>query len=427
LLHEILKIGSINRGCKNEPLKIFSELLYDFVELYGVNKWALSTFDGKKGLIDNYINPYIGNMKLSEVTPRRMDEYYQKLLKVKRVANNASGKESGETVSARNVLEVHKILSCAFNQAIRWELMEQNPAAKATLPKHEKKTRDIWTAEDLFKALDMCEDDRLSLAIHLAFSCSLRLGEMMGLTWDCVEIEETNIREKNASIYVNKELMRVSKDALEKLDGKDVLTVFPAVLASQHTTLVLKKPKTRTSERRIWLPETVAKMLVEWKKGQEEMKEMLGNEYHDYNLVVCLPNGRPLEVQVISRSFKALIRKNNLPDVVFHSLRHSSTTYKLKLNNGDMKAVQGDTGHAQLKMVSDVYSHILDEDRRNNATRFQEAFYNGNAAQPAATPAQTPVQLEPQRVMELLANAPELAAQLLQMLIGGTKVTVNNA
>ena len=427
MLHEILKIGSINRGCKNEPLKIFSELLYDFVELYGVNKWALSTFDGKKGLIDNYINPYIGNMKLSEVTPRRMDEYYQKLLKVKRVANNASGKESGETVSARNVLEVHKILSCAFNQAIRWELMEQNPAAKATLPKHEKKTRDIWTAEDLFKALDMCEDDRLSLAIHLAFSCSLRLGEMMGLTWDCVEIEETNIREKNASIYVNKELMRVSKDALEKLDGKDVLTVFPAVLASQHTTLVLKKPKTRTSERRIWLPETVAKMLVEWKKGQEEMKEMLGNEYHDYNLVVCLPNGRPLEVQVISRSFKALIRKNNLPDVVFHSLRHSSTTYKLKLNNGDMKAVQGDTGHAQLKMVSDVYSHILDEDRRNNATRFQEAFYNGNAAQPAATPAQTPVQLEPQRVMELLANAPELAAQLLQMLIGGTKVTVNNA
>ena len=78
-------------------------------------------------------------------------------------------------------------------------------------------------------------------------------------------------------------------------------------------------------------------------------------------------------------------------------------------------------------MVSDVYSHILDEDRRNNATRFEEAFYNGNAPQPFAASAQTPIQLEPQRVMELLANAPELAAQLLQMLIGGTKVTVNNA
>ena len=90
---------------------------------------------------------------------------------------------------------------------------------------------------------------------------------------------------------------------------------------------------------------------------------------------MSLPNGRPMEGQVISRSFKRLIRKNNLPDVVFHSLRHSSTTYKLKLNGGDMKSMQGDTGHAQLKMVSDVYSHILDEDRRHNAEMFEDAFY----------------------------------------------------
>ena len=81
------------------------------------------------------------------------------------------------------------------------------------------------------------------------------------------------------------------------------------------------------------------------------------------------------EGQVISRAFKDLIRKNSLPDVVFHSLRHTSTTYKLKLNGGDMKAVQGDTGHAQLKMVSDVYSHILDEDRRLNADKFEKVFY----------------------------------------------------
>ena len=52
-------------------------LMYDFVELYGVTKWALSTFDAKKGLIDNYINPYIWNIKISALTPRIVDEYYQ--------------------------------------------------------------------------------------------------------------------------------------------------------------------------------------------------------------------------------------------------------------------------------------------------------------------------------------------------------------
>ena len=72
-----------------------------------------------------------------------------------------------------------------------------------------------------------------------------------------------------------------------------------------------------------------------------------------------------------------MIQENDLPKVVFHSLRHTSITYKLKLNSGDMKSVQGDSGHAQLKMVADVYSHIIDDDRCLNAQRMEEAFYAG--------------------------------------------------
>ena len=89
----------------------------------------------------------------------------------------------------------------------------------------------------------------------------------------------------------------------------------------------------------------------------------------------CNPNGRPIEGQTINRALSKLIKDNDLPPVVFHSLRHSSITYKLKLNGGDMKSVQGDSGHAQVKMVADVYSHIIDEDRRVNAQRFEESFY----------------------------------------------------
>ena len=63
-------------------------------------------------------------------------------------------------------------------------------------------------------------------------------------------------------------------------------------------------------------------------------------------------------------------------DVVLHSLRHTSVTYKLKLSGGDIKAVQGDSGHAQADMVMEVYGHILDEDRRKNAELMENAFYN---------------------------------------------------
>ena len=87
-------------------------------------------------------------------------------------------------------------------------------------------------------------------------------------------------------------------------------------------------------------------------------------------------------VGVIRKAMKDLIKENDLPPVVFHSLRHSSITYKLKLTGGDIKAVQGDSGHAQAAMVTDQYSHILDDNRRTNAELIEKAFYAGKGYEP---------------------------------------------
>lgn len=194
-------------------------------------------------------------------------------------------------------------------------------------------------------------------------------------TWDCVEISDASIANGTAFIFVNKELQRVNRDALEKLNEKGIVFKFPAFFARTNTALVLKEPKTKTSTRKVFLPKTVAEMLKNRYQEIQEYKELFGDEFQDFNLVFCSANGRPMESQIITRALQKLIRENNLPPVVFHSLRHTSITYKLKLNGGDIKSVQGDSGHAQVKMVTDVYSHILDEDRRLNAQRFEEAFY----------------------------------------------------
>ena len=114
----------------------------------------------------------------------------------------------------------------------------------------------------------------------------------------------------------------------------------------------------------------------------------------------------PVEARRINGAFDKLIKKNNLPKVVFHALRHASITYKLKLNGGDIKAVQGDSGHAQSKMVTDLYSHILDDDRRQNAQLFEEAFYSGRNQQPQEP---APDAADAALLMKLLQN-PEMAA-----------------
>lgn len=74
--------------------------------------------------------------------------------------------------------------------------------------------RDIWTADTLFHAIELCDDDILKLALNLAFSCSLRMGEMLALTWDCIDITQESIEGGRASIYVNKELQRVQMESL---------------------------------------------------------------------------------------------------------------------------------------------------------------------------------------------------------------------
>ena len=363
--------------------KTVRDLMSDYVSLYGTNTWALSTFESNRSIINNYILPILGDLKLDDISPRLMDGYYRDLLKVK-AKSSKYYKPRSEFVTPTQIREIHKLLHNAFNQAVKWELMARNPVSNATLPKVEEKKRDIWDAETLFHAIDVCDDPILKLALNLAFSCSLRMGEMLGLTWDCVDISQTSIDNGNAHIYINKELQRVTNDAYDKLNGKDVSFTFPAQLQSYSTKLVLKCPKTRTSIRKVFLPKTVAEMLIAHREVQEQDKELLGEEYRDYGLVFCYPNGAPLEGSKINTKLAALIKEHDLPKVVFHSIRHSSTTYKLKLTNGDIKAVQGDTGHAQASMVTERYAHILDEDRKLNAQKFEEAFYSGTQLKPDA-------------------------------------------
>jgi integrase len=169
------------------------------------------------------------------------------------------------------------------------------------------------------------------------------------------------MKENLCSLYVNKELQRVNKKALEELDKKDVIFVFPEERKTCKTVRVLKKPKTTSSIRKVFLPQSVAEMLIEWKKAQDKLKDILGEEYSNYNLVLATSFGMPQCGSYIRKKLKQLIRDHDLPEVVFHSFRHTSVTYKLKLSGGDIKSVQGDSGHSQTDMVTGVYSHIIDE------------------------------------------------------------------
>ena len=84
-------------------------------------------------------------------------------------------------------------------------------------------------------------------------------------TWDCVDISPEAIEENRAYVFINKESQRIRKESLNALDGKDVLLVFPTNHKKNSTVRILKTPKTESSVRKIFLPKSVANMLVDWK------------------------------------------------------------------------------------------------------------------------------------------------------------------
>lgn len=397
------------------------EFLCRFCETYGGSKWGTSSYTNNVGLIRNYINPILGDTRVQDINALAADQYVRRLEVTKPV--EAKGrKASSQYLSDSTIVKIVKLLKTAFKHATRWKITRENPFVDVIMPKAKKTICEIWDVDTFIAALEACEDNRLALAMHLAFACSLRVGEICGLTWDCVHITDVEIANDKAYLRVDKTLARVNKDAITALRGADVIKEFLEKNdAASQTKLVLKAPKTQSSIRKIWIPATLAKILRTWQAQQKEIMRVLGNMYHDNNLVLAMDDGRPCEDAVIRKAFRKLQDKADLPRVTFHSLRHLSTGYKLVCSQGDIKSVQGDTGHSRAEMVTDVYAHIVDEDRRNNARRFEADFYaNLNLSADYRhdnSQGDNPATIDLRALLVQLRNDPQLAKEFYTLLM----------
>lgn len=146
------------------------------------------------------------------------------------------------------------------------------------------------------------------------------------------------------------------------------------------------------------------------KARQDIRKELLEKEYQDYNLVLAHDDGRPFEERQIADKLRRFIREHDFPPVVFHSLRHCSTSVKLQISCGNIKAVQGDTGHAQARMVTDLYAHMNTDDRRRLAQKMEKDVFQGCGQMDKE---EKMAQDETAQAVRLLHENPDMAKLLL--------------
>jgi len=350
-----------NTQSHSVPQKTVQEYLDEWVAVYSQSNWKYSQYSTAKALIRNHIVPYIGDINISDVTPLDIENLYNKLRKKK--------KQNGECLSSTTIKYVHATLKVAFSKAVEWKLLTESPVT-CKAPKVSETDITIWSDDMFKKALSSIKNKQLHLAVHLSFICSLRPGETLGLTWDCVNFDESYIT-------INKTIQRANTKAIELLPSDELMQTFPNQISASKTTLILKKPKTKTSTRKIFIPPPLRDELLDRYGDIQRIKHYLGSEYNDYNLVFALDTGMPLEVNLCTKWFKKWQKDSGLgfPPLTFHEIRHSSSTYKLRASGGDAKSVQGDTGHAKADTLLNTYSHIEDERRANLTMTIAKDFY----------------------------------------------------
>ncbi|MBP0974225.1 MAG: site-specific integrase [Oscillospiraceae bacterium] len=346
------------------------ELVALYIEQGNANrKWEASTLKSKESVNRNYITPYIGDALITELRPSDIQLYYNDLLTKPAARGNHQGDPGN--VTPRTVREVQKILRPALMLAVKQGYIDSNPAIGAELPKEEKYEREQWTEDEFKTALRLCQDPEQRLMMQLMFSCTLRTGELLGLDWKDLHLHP---KEGKPYLQVRQELARLSQKAID--DTKTVVyRIFPSATGRDTATkLVLKKPKTDKSVRRIYLSATLAGKLAAHHEEQRKSPARSLDIYQDYGLVFCQDIGRPITHEMVAKRWKKFLGTTELREVGFYSLRHSGATAKLRASH-DIKAVQGDMGHSTTDMLMNTYAAIVDEERQKLADEMEQLLF----------------------------------------------------
>ncbi len=203
---------------------VYSELTFrefvetKFIAVYAKKKWKYTTYDTNMGIIRNHLYPTFEHMKLRSITPFAVESFFSQITAKKITSPNKQLEEEDlRCISGRTANYIYSVFKCIMSKAVSWKELTESPVTcDKPAPDYEAEKRDAWAPEDFDLVLANIEHETLHLAVHFAFKTSMRIGEITGLTWDCIDFEQ-------CSVSVTKQAQRVSRDSIETLSRKFVI------------------------------------------------------------------------------------------------------------------------------------------------------------------------------------------------------------
>ena len=290
------------------------------------NRLRPKTYKDYEGLIRVHIVPALGHIKLKNLTSLQVQQFY------------ATKLESG--LSKRTVEYIHTVLHSALKQAVRWELVPRNVTDSVDPPRPEEEERPTLDLKQARLFLETARGDRFEALYVLVIQTGMRRGELFGLRWDDVNLQQ-------GLLHVRQALAP---------DGKS-----------------FSLPKTSKGRRKIRLTSEAVEALKRHKAAQNEERRGQGSSWQDRGLVFPSQVGTPMNPDnFVKRSYKPLLKRAGLPQMPFHCLRHTFAT--LMMPNGHPKVVQEMLGHSRVSTTLDIYSHASQDMQDEAVRRFESLF-----------------------------------------------------
>lgn len=328
------KLRDKDLGINIEPA---SESLDKYLE-----KWLQSvvrsrvreaTFDDYKYLLDRYVSPTLGAIKLCDIRSIDIQKIYADMLDEKEL-------------SARTVRMAHAVLSSALKQAVRWHMLPRNPCEFVDLPRLARKEMQAFAPNEAIRFLEAAKPDRLGIVLSFALATGMRPEEYLALKWSDLDL----------------------------LVG--TATVRRTLIWRKGGGWYFGEPKTSRSRRTIPIPKSLVSELADHRRKQVESRLKKGADYQNNDLVFAASEGTPILLRnLVRRHFQPVLTRAKLsPTFRLYDLRHSCATLLLSAGENP-KVVSERLGHASIVLTLDTYSHVLPSMQQAATEKLERILY----------------------------------------------------